>query len=317
MTATVLITTPNFGRDTTEPWDVLRRGGCDTRTTPYLHPLTAVQLREQVAGADALITGLDPVTAEVLDAAPHLKVVAKHGVGVDNIDLRAAAARGIRVVNAPGANTTSVAELAFGLLLATARRIVDAHACVTGGGWEVFTGPELAGKVLAVVGFGRIGSAVARRALAFDLQVIAHDPYVDAATITAAGVTPVSLQECLARADFLTLHLPATAGGGPLLGRAELATVKRGACIVNTARGGLLDEAALSDLLRQGHLAAAGIDAFSTEPPHGNPLLTAPNVVLTPHIGARTPEATRTVGVTIAHDILRVLDGQEPLHPVR
>ncbi|MER8156455.1 phosphoglycerate dehydrogenase [Streptomyces sp. NPDC094472] len=311
----VLVTTPSFGQHASEPWEVFEAAGVRARTARAAHPLTERQLIEEAEGVKALVVGLDPVTAAVLDAAPGLTVVAKHGVGTDNIDLAAAAAHGVRVVNAPGSNTTAVADMTMALLLAAVRRIVPAHASVTGGRWDRFFGPELAGRTLGIVGFGRIGQAVARRARGFDMDLIAYDPHLPAAVFAEQGVPAVTLEELIAAADVITLHLPMPSGG-PLLGHAELAAMKPGSCVINTARGGLVDEGALAELLHSGHIAAAGIDVFATEPPAGNPLLTAPNAVLTPHCAAFTQQANAAMGTTVAADVARVLRGEEPVNAV-
>ncbi|GAB3466470.1 phosphoglycerate dehydrogenase [Streptomonospora sediminis] len=308
-----LITTPTFGRFSDEPWRILEQAGEAVRPAGTA-PLPAAELRSRIADTDALVVGLDDITADLLAAAPRLKVVAKHGVGVDNIDLGAARERGIRVVFAPGSNSRAVAELTFGLLLDAARRITRTHTEVLGGGWPKHFGPELAGRTLAVIGFGRIGRLLAGYARAFGMDVVAHDPFLEEAAFAEHGVRPLGLQECLAEGDFVSLHLPG-GGDGPLLDRAALGSMKQGACLVNAARGGLVDEDALAGLLHSGHLAAAALDAFGREPLDGaSPLRTAPNVVLTSHIGACTHEANRNMGAMVAEDVVRVLRGDEPRH---
>jgi D-3-phosphoglycerate dehydrogenase len=316
MTGTVLVSTPSFGARSNAPWATLEEEGLVVRTDTERHPLSAADLAEVVGDADALIVGLDRVDARVLAAAPSLRAVAKHGVGVDNIDVAAAAARGVTVLNAPGSNTGAVADLAFALLLATVRHIVPAHTATAAGRWERLYGPELAGRTLAVIGFGRIGQAVARRAAGFDMTVVAHDPFVPDERIAQLGGHPLPLDECLRRADAVTLHVPGT-GGAPLLDAERIALLKPGAYLVNTARGDLIDEQALADALTSGQLAGAGLDAFATEPPTGSPLLTAPNVVLTPHMGAFSDDANAAMGTTVVRDIARVLRGERPHNPVR
>jgi D-3-phosphoglycerate dehydrogenase len=316
MTGTVLVSTPSFGARSNAPWATLEEEGLVARTDTERHPLSAAELAEVVGDADALIVGLDRVDARVLAAAPSLRVVAKHGVGVDNIDVAAAAARGVTVLNAPGSNTGAVADLTFALLLATVRHIIPAHAATAAGRWERLYGPELAGRTLAVIGFGRIGQAVARRAAGFDMTVVAHDPFVPDVRIAQLGGHPLPLDECLRRADAVTLHVPGT-GGAPLLDAERIALLKPGAYLVNTARGDLIDEQALADALTSGQLAGAGLDAFATEPPTGSPLLTAPNVVLTPHMGAFSDDANAAMGTTVVRDIARVLRGERPHNPVR
>lgn len=308
---TILITTPTFGRFSTEPWRILEAAGEVSRPHPD-KIMPPEELRERIPHAEALIVGMDDIGAELLDAAPKLRVVAKHGVGVDTIDVAAARKRGIRVVCAPGSNSRAVAELAFGLMLAAARGIGGSHAAVREGGWPKLFGPELHGRTLGVLGFGRIGRLLAGYASAFGMDVVAHDPYLDAESFAAQGVRGVSFQECVSEVDFLSLHLPGSQDG-PLLDREALASMRQGAVLVNTARGGLVDESALAELLTGGHLGAAGIDAFSVEPPAGNPLLTAPNVVLTSHLGACSHQANHNMGALVAEDVARVLHGEPPL----
>ncbi|MFC8394062.1 phosphoglycerate dehydrogenase [Streptomyces sp. NPDC057238] len=312
-TRTTLITTPTFARHSPDPWTLLADGGAgpvrpyDDRALPY------DELLARISGADALVAGMDPVTAEVMDAAPRLRVIAKHGVGTDTIDVAAARDRGIPVVCAPGSNSRAVAEYTFGLVLDAARRISASHTSVTEGGWPKLFGPELHGRTLGVVGFGRIGRLVAGYARAFGMSVLAHDPYVPDDAVTAADAEPVTLDALLARADVVTLHLPPA--GAPLLDTARLGAMKPGAILVNAARGGLVDDTALAEALHSGHLAAAALDAFAVEPlPAGHVLRTAPRLTLTSHMAACTPEANRAMGLMVAEDVLRVLAGEPPRH---
>ncbi|MGI3201697.1 phosphoglycerate dehydrogenase [Streptomyces sp. GLT-R25] len=310
---TTLITTPTFSRHSPEPWRILEQAGAGP-VRPYDNTaLPGSELRERIAEVDALVVGMDAVTAEVIDSADRLKVIAKHGVGVDTIDVAAARARGIPVVCAPGSNSRAVAEFTFGLILDATRRITASHQQVARGEWPKLFGPELAGRTLAVVGFGRIGRLLTNYALAFGMTVLAHDPYVDDADIRALDATPAPLDDCLVRADVVSLHLPATSGAGPLLDRRRLAAMKPGALLVNAARGGLVDEEALAALLVEGHLGGAALDAFAHEPLGDSPLRTAPNVLLTSHMAACSHEANRTMGAMIAEDVVRVLAGRQPL----
>jgi len=258
-----------------------------------------------VASIDAwVVRGATKVTRRLLDAAPRLRWVARAGAGLDNIDVGAASERGIGVLNVPGANAVAVAELVLGLMLALFRRIPAADAAVRRGEWEKMQGRELRGKTLAIVGLGKIGGAVARRARAFEMECIGFDPVVSAADARAMGVEPVALDDLFPRADVLTLHapmLPETAG---MVGAAQLKRMPRGAVLINAARGALVDEAALVEALRSGALAGAALDVYAEEPPKGSPLLSLPNVVLTPHIGAATVEAQEAVGEEIARLLL-------------
>jgi D-3-phosphoglycerate dehydrogenase len=279
------------------------------------HPLTAAQLRAEIGDADALIVGLDEVDESVFAAAERLRVVAKHGVGVDNIDCAAARRHGVRVVNALGTNTGAVADLTMALLLSAVRRIVPTHASVHDGRWDRFFGPELGALKLGAFGFGKIGQAVARRARGFGMHVRAFDPYVPEQVFAELGAEAVDFDTCLPQSDALTLHLPTT-GEQPLLGAAELARTKPGAYLVNTARGGLIDEHALAELLRSGHLGGAAVDVYATEPPHGSPLLDAPNLIATPHMAAFTDQANAEMGVAVVRDVARVLRADDPVNAV-
>ncbi|MFD7183992.1 phosphoglycerate dehydrogenase [Streptomyces sp. NPDC059904] len=315
---TTLITTPTFARHSTRPWQILEEAGAGPLRPSGDAALPTSELLKYAPGADALIVGMDSITAEVMDAAPRLKVIAKHGVGVDTIDVAAAHARGIPVVCAPGSNSHAVAEYTFGLLLSATRSLAASHVAVAAGGWPKLFGPELRGKTLGIIGFGRIGRLLAGYARAFGMELLAHDPYVPDAGIRAHGAEPATLETLLARADAVSLHTPPDPSGTPLLDRARLAAMKQGAILVNAARGGLVDEHALADLLGSGHLGAAALDAFSTEPlPADHPLREAPRTLLTSHMAACTPEANRAMGAMVADDVVRVLAGNEPLHQAR
>jgi len=264
------------------------------------------ELGRDLANADALIVrSATQVTADLLAAAPHLRVVARAGTGVDNVDVPAATARGILVMNAAGANSISVAEHALALMLSMARAVPMADASMKRGVWEKkkLTGVELRGKVLGIVGFGRIGREVAARARAFGMDVVAYDPFIPARAADAAGVPLIELEELLRRADFITLHVPALPETRHLINAATLAKTRKGVRIVNTARGELIDEAALADAIESGHVAGAGIDVFETEPPSDQRLTALSQVVATPHIAASTTEAQELVGTEIAINV--------------
>ncbi len=270
------------------------------------------ELVAAVRSANALIVrSATVVSRDVLEAGPHLTVVGRAGVGVDNVDVVAATARGIMVVNAPTSNILSVAEQAMGLLLAQARNIPQAHGALVAGRWERSTwqGVELYSKILGIVGLGRAGSLVAQRAAAFGMKLIGFDPYVSAERAKSMGVELRSLEDLFAEADFVTVHTPKTPETAGLIGRDLLAKAKPGIRIVNTARGGIVDEEALADAIRGGVVAGAALDVFATEPPIGSPLLELDSVVVTPHLGASTEEAQDKAGVTIAEQVLLALSG--------
>jgi len=257
------------------------------------------ELSRDLANADALIVrSATQVTADLIGAAPKLRVIARAGTGVDNVDVAAATARGILVMNAAGANSVSVAELAAGFLVALARAIPAADASMKQGVWDKkrFMGVELRGKVLGVVGFGRIGREVAARARAFGMEILAYDPFLASRAADAAGVPLVQLEDLLARADFLTLHVPALPETRHLINTERLARMKKGVRIVNTARGELIDDAALAAAIQSGQVAGAAIDVFDPEPPTDWTLAKLPQVIATPHIAASTIEGQEFVG---------------------
>jgi D-3-phosphoglycerate dehydrogenase / 2-oxoglutarate reductase len=263
-------------------------------------------------GAHALIVrSATQVTAEALEAGTDLAVVGRAGIGLDNVDVEAATRRGVMVVNAPQSNILSAAEHAMALLLAQARNIPQAHAALVAGKWErsKWEGVELHGKTLGVVGLGRIGALVAQRALAFGMRLCAYDPYVSADRARHMGVELMALDDLVAEADFVTIHLPKTAETAGLFGRDLLAKAKPGLRIVNAARGGIVDEEALAEALRDGRLGGAAFDVFATEPCTDSPLFGLRNVVVTPHLGASTAEAQDKAGVTIAEQVILALAG--------
>src|SRR5688572_5441057 len=252
-----------------------------------------------MADADALVVrSATKVTAAVIAAAPRLRVIARAGTGVDNVDVPAASGRGIVVMNAPGANSISVAELALGQMLALARHLPAADAAMKQGKWEKkkFLGEELRDKTLGLAGLGRIGQEVARRAAAFGMRLIAHDPFISAQVASDLGVELVSLDDLFARADYISLHMPSTPQTRHVVNAARLAQARRGIRIINTARGDLIDEGALADAIEAGHVAGAALDVFQKEPTVDFRLQNLPQVVATPHIAASTREGQELVG---------------------
>jgi D-3-phosphoglycerate dehydrogenase / 2-oxoglutarate reductase len=271
------------------------------------------KLLAAVPEADALLVrSATTVDAEVLGAAPKLKIVARAGVGLDNVDVDAATERGVLVVNAPTSNIHSAAEHALALLLAAARQITAADASLRAHTWKrsSFSGTEIFGKTVGVVGLGRIGQLVAQRLAAFGAHIVAYDPYVSAARAAQLGIELLSLEELLGRADFISVHLPKTPETAGLIDKEALAKTKPGVIIVNAARGGLVDEAALADAVTSGHVRAAGIDVFSTEPCTDSPLFDLPQVVVTPHLGASTEEAQDRAGTDVAASVKLALAGE-------
>jgi D-3-phosphoglycerate dehydrogenase / 2-oxoglutarate reductase len=271
------------------------------------------KLLPALADVDAVIVrSATQIDAEAIAHGRRLRVVARAGIGLDNVDVDAATKAGVLVVNAPASNVVSAAEHAVALLLALARNVPQAMASLKSGHWErsAFSGVELQDKVLGILGLGRIGALVAERLAAFDMTVIAYDPYAPPARSTQLGVRMVGLDELLAESDFITVHLPKNAETVGLLGDRELHLVKPSVRIINAARGGIVDEAALASALREGRVAGAGLDVYTKEPCTDSPLFGLNNVVMTPHLGASTAEAQEKAGIQVARSVRLALDGE-------
>jgi D-3-phosphoglycerate dehydrogenase len=302
---------------------ILVTDGLDPNAVSTLRKHHAVDVREldPIGLLDAIpsyhaliVRSRTKVTKDVLARATNLKVVGRVGVGVDSIDVEAATARRIVVVNAPTASTLSVAELAIGHMLSLLRHLPEADRSVKAGRWEKarLEGRELSGKTLGLIGSGRIGAEVAKRAQAFGMQVIAFDPYLSLPTAESLGIRLLDMDTVLRTADVVSIHAALTAETRGLIGPAELSRMKPEAVLVNCARGEIVEEQALADALRSGTIAGAALDVFEREPPEGNPLLSAPNVQFTPHLGASTFEAQARAGAIIAEQVMKVLEGKRP-----
>jgi D-3-phosphoglycerate dehydrogenase len=272
-----------------------------------------VALLRAVTDVDALIVrSATKVNAEVFAAAHQLKIVARAGVGLDNVEVAPATARGVMVVNAPTSNIVSAAEHAIALLLSALRNVPAADASLRAGEWKrsSYTGVELNGKTVGVVGLGKIGQLVAQRLLAFGTKIVAFDPYVAPARAAQLGIEMLTLDELLQTADVISIHLPKTPETLGLIGKDQLARTKKGVVIVNAARGGLVDEDALAEAVRSGQVGGAGIDVYVTEPTTASPLFELPNIVVTPHLGASTAEAQDRAGTDVARSVLLALAGE-------
>jgi D-3-phosphoglycerate dehydrogenase len=280
---------------------------------------TPERLLEIIPAYEALVVRSNTkVTVDVLEAGKRLKVVGRAGTGVDNIDLDAATKRGIFVVNAPTGNSNAVAEHTIALMLTLARRIYPAVDSLKQGRWEksALQGQEVLGKTLGLIGLGRIGSLVASKAKGLDMRVVAHDPYASPERAASSGVELVSLETLLAEADFISVHTPLTPQTRGLVDGTKLALLKPTAYIINCARGGIIDEVALEEALREGRLAGAALDVFEHEPATHHPLVGLPNVIATPHVGASTNEAQENVATDVAQSVVDVLEGRMPSSPV-
>ena len=272
-----------------------------------------------IGNYDALVVRSETkVTRPVIEAAKRLVAVGRAGVGVDNIDLDAATERGVVVVNAPQGNTVAAAEHTIALLMALARHVPQADASMRAGKWsrKEFVGTEIRGKTLGIVGLGKIGSEVARRALGMDMRVVAVDPFVPVERAAALGVESVDFDELLRVSDFISVHPPLTATTTGMIGAAEIGKMRDGVRLINVARGGILDEAAVAEAVRSGKVAGAAIDVFTSEPPGDNPLLGDPRIVITPHLGASTAEAQERVALDVAEQLVDILSGKPARYAV-
>ena len=266
---------------------------------------------EYLDGVVAIITGLEPITEKVISKALRLKVIGKHGIGVDNIDIEAAKKKGITVLNAPGTNKEAVADLVFGLMLSLARKIPNSDRQVRAGKWPKVFGQSVFGKTLGIIGLGAIGRSMVQRAKGFEMKVIAFDSYWDKEYAETNGVIYSSIDEILKEADFITLHVPLTPETNNSIGIEQLRSMKSTAYLINASRGGVVDEEALYKVLKEGKIAGAGLDVFSTEPPIDSPLFELDNVILSPHMGGFTDGALATTSEFIAKSIVDSLDGKE------
>lgn len=310
--AKVVVLARSFARASLEPLDVLYNANLKVEQKANPEPENEEVVAELIGDAEAVIVGVDRIGRIVFERCPNLKVVSKHGVGVDNIDLEAARVRGVVVANAPGTNAESVADMALLLILSCARNLPLLLENVRKKDWSSSVlGVELEGKILGIVGLGRIGKGVAKRALGFGMEVVYYDPFVEDETFRR-----VSLEELFACADFISLHAPLTPETRHLVNEKLLSLMKKSAFLINTARGELVDEEALFRFLKEGRIAGVGLDVLSFEPPFESPLLALPNVIVTPHVAAHTKEANIKMGKIAALNVVRVLEGREPLYRV-
>lgn len=274
-------------------------------------PLTEDELIPLLKDCDGYIAGLDSITERVLDSCPKLKVISRYGAGYDRVDLRAAKKHQITVTNTPGVNAQAVGELAFGLILCSARKIASLDNQLRNGKWVRSTGIELFGKTLGIVGLGAIGKVVANCAKGFGMDVMAYDPFIDTGYCQKQDIRSVTLGELIRCSNIITLHLPLNADTMHLINAERISGMQDGAIIVNASRGGIIDEAAAYQALKSGKLGGLGLDAFETEPPEASPLFELPNVTVTPHTGAHTKEATENMANTAVKNLIDVLSGRE------
>jgi D-3-phosphoglycerate dehydrogenase len=313
----VLVTPTSFGKADPGLKQLLEQKVGKVTYNPYGRPLKSGELHPLIQDCDGYIAGLDEIDASVLEAGKHLKVIARYGVGVDRVDLEAATRLGIVVTNTPGANSVAVAELTITLILALARQLCQANQATHRGEWPRSSGIGLRGKIVGLIGFGQIGREVATRLKAFGCQLIAFDPNLTPEEMMRFGVEAATLEALLPRADFVSLHAPSLPATQQMVNAQFLSSMKPGAFLVNTARGELVDEAALFDALQSGRLLGAALDCFRKEPPEpDHPLLQFNQVILTPHSGSHTDEAVFNMGQMALNDCLAVLRGDRPEYVV-
>ncbi|MDR1058344.1 MAG: phosphoglycerate dehydrogenase [Treponema sp.] len=313
----IFITVPAFDQYCQDAKKLLEDQGYEVVVSQKNVPFhTFEELKPIIGEYDGVIMGLDEWNDEVFKIAPRLKAVAKFGVGVDNVDLAAAAKRGIKVINAKGGNSQAVAELALALMLASARNIVYQHERLTGAGeWVRFTGMELSGKTIGLLGFGDIARRVAKLLTGFEVKILAADPLVDAAAAARHGASLVSVDEVLSQSDIVSIHIPAVADNYHFMNAERFQKIKKGAILINTARGAVLDEEALLDALHSGQISAAALDVYEHEPiDNTSPLTREPRIICTPHTAAETLESIRGVGYMAAKDLIEALEGRTPVN---
>jgi len=308
----IFVASRSFGKIVDDGLKLLEREAI-IEDNPYGRTLTEEELERHLQDADAVVLGADKCTAKVLSSAQKLKVIGRHGIGVDNVDLKVATDRGVVVTYTPSINVDSVAEHTFGLILALVRKIPAASVSTKAGKWEGlrFVGTELVGKTIGIIGLGNIGLGVAKRAKAFGMRVI----YYDIELKRNVDVTYVPLDQLLKESDVISIHAALTPEARGMIGAKELALMKKGSFLVNAARGGIVDEKELIKALAEGRIAGAALDVLEMEPPDSNnPLFKMDNVIVTPHIAAYTLEAIRRMDLTVAEDIMKVLRGKKPKH---
>jgi D-3-phosphoglycerate dehydrogenase / 2-oxoglutarate reductase len=296
--------------------NTLRQQGYEVVVHPSLTPPSADELCDYLRGAVGMVAGMEPVPAEVIEGADRLRVISRFGVGYDNIDIAAATRRGVLVTYIPDAMGDAVADLTLGLILAAARRIPELDAAMKSGEWRRIMGADVSRKTLGVIGTGRIGMGVARRAAGFRMRLLGYDPAANPLFVEELGGEYVSLEELLAQSDFLTLHLPLLPETRGLIGAPQLAQVRRSAFLINCARGALVDEEAVYAALTEGRLAGFATDVYAKEPPDPHPLYRLPNVIALPHIASYTPATAARMSQAALENLLAGLRGERPEHTV-
>lgn len=312
-----MVTPRSFGKTSNLPFEMLEKYGYEVIKNDSGKKYSEEELLKVIDNVDGIIVGLDPITEKVLEKGKKLKVVSKYGVGVDNIDCETAKKLGIKVTYTPGANNESVADFAFSLMLTLSRNVHKLDDMVRNNKWQKLIGTEVYGKTIGIIGTGAIGKGVARRAKGFNMEVLAYDIYPDEKFASEIGMKYVDKETILKKADFISLHVPMTKEMYHFIDKDELDAMKDSAIIINTSRGGIVNEDALYHALKDKKILGAALDVYETEPPTNNKLLELDNILLSPHCGASTIDATNRMGVMAAEGLISILEGKEPKYLVK
>lgn len=308
----ILITPRSFASISKKPMEMLKGKGYEIVKNETGKPLNNKEMSELIEDVDGIIIGIDDLNAGIIKQAHNLNVISKYGVGVDNIDIKAATTQGIVVTNTPKANIDAVADLTFALMLALARRIPEADRETKAGNWKKFIGTSVWRKKLGVIGLGKIGRQVVKRARGFEMEILCYDIIQDEEFARQFGVRYVDLETLLKESDYITIHTPLNNATKGIIGYKELEMINENAFLINTSRGGIIDEKALYDALKNNKIKGAALDSYKDEPLKNSPLVELKNIIMTSHNGAYTKEAINNMGVQAAQNLIDVLEGREP-----
>lgn len=312
----ILITPRSFASSSDKAIKMLTARGYEIQRNNTDQPYKKEEMLNLIKDIDGIIIGIDELSTEIIERADKLKVISKYGIGLDNIDINMATNKNIIVTNTPQANVDAVADLAFGLILSLARRIPEADQKTKSGKWEKIIGKSVWDKTLGIIGLGKIGKQVVKRAQGFQMNILVFDLIKDKKFAQRYGIKYVNLEKLLQKSDYITIHIPLNNATRGMISYNELGKIKKEAFLINTSRGGIVDEQALYKALRNNQLKGAALDVYSNEPPVGSPLKELDNVIMTPHIGAYTEEAIENMGMQAAQNLIDVLEGRKPKNRV-
>lgn len=308
----ILITPRSFASTSKKPLEMFEKKGYEIIKNETSKPLNNREMSEKIKDVDGIIIGIDDLNAQIIKQARNLKIISKYGVGVDNINIKAATAQGIVVTNTPTANIDAVADLAFALMLALARRIPEADRETKAGNWKKFIGTSVWRKKLGVIGLGKIGKQVVKRARGFEMEILCYDIIQDEEFARQFSIRYVDLETLLKESDYITIHAPLNTATRDMIGYKELEMINENAFLINTSRGGIIDEKALYNTLKNNKIKGAALDSYKEEPPENSPLAELENIIMTSHNGAYTKEAINNMGIQSAQNLIDVLEGREP-----